>query len=130
MRHDPCTERKRVSRIVVEENKSKATFINDDNRWYCVVKVDGCLCKNEEAADWVVKKEGIGAVIVELKGRDVPHGVRQVWATAKFWRQHEPDCKRISGLVVSRQRPSYSASSQKLQIKFAREFNYPLRIVS
>jgi hypothetical protein len=102
MAADNCTERKRVSRIVVEENKSKATFLNKDRSWFQVTKVDGCLCKNQGAADWVVKKERVGAVVVELKGKDVPHAVRQVLATAKFWREHKPDCSRIAGLVVIR----------------------------
>jgi hypothetical protein len=130
MAADACTKRKRVSKIVVEEKKRKATFLNRDKSWFQVTKVDGCLCKNEAAADWVVKKERIGAVIVELKGRDVPHAVRQVMATAEFWRQHMSDCPKIAGLVVSQQRPSYSTSVQRFQTAFARAFKGRLRVVS
>lgn len=127
---DRCTIRRRVSKIVVEENKRKATFVNDDKAWFRVTQVDGCLCRNQEAADWVITKERVGSVIVELKGKDVPHGVRQVLATAAFWRHHHPDCSQIAGLVVSRQRPSYSTSVQRAQTAFARTFRGPLHVVS
>lgn len=126
---DKCTLRKRVSKIVVEENKRKATFMNDDKAWFRVTKVDGCLCCNQVAADWVITKERVGSVVVELKGRDVPHGVRQVLATAAFWRHHNPCCP-IAGLVISRQRPSYSTSVQRAQTAFARTFQGPLHVVS
>jgi hypothetical protein len=127
---DRCTVRKRVSRIVVEENKRKATFVNGDKAWFKVTRVDGCLCCNEEAADFVITKERVGSVVVELKGRDVPHGVSQVLATAAFWRRQNPDCPSIAGLVVSRQRPSYSTSVQRAQTAFARTFQGPLHVVS
>jgi hypothetical protein len=124
-----CTARKRVSKIVVEENKRKATFLNDDRSWFQITQVDGCLCRNEEAADWVIVKEKSGAVVIELKGRDVPHAVRQVLATAKFLRRRDPKNSAIAGLVVCRQRPSYSTSVQRFQTEFARAFRGPLHIV-
>jgi len=126
---DACTTRKRVTKIVVEENRRKATFINVERAWYEVTQVDGCLCHNEEAADFVVSKENVGAVVVELKGRDVPHAVQQVLATAAFWRKHRPDCRVLAGLIVCRARPSYSTSVQRAQAKFAKVFRGPLHIV-
>lgn len=125
-----CTEKKRVSRIVVEENRSKATFLNEERSWFWVTKVDGCLCHNQTAADYVIEKQACGVVVVELKGKDVPHGVAQVEATAKFWTARNPGVTRIAGLVVARQHPSHSTSIQRVQTSFARAFKGPLHIVS
>lgn len=125
-----CTTRKRVPRVVVEEKKSKATFLNDERAWFEITEVDGCLCRNEVAADFAVTKEQIGTVIIELKGSDVPHAVEQVLATAAYWRQHQPACPSMAGLVVSRQRPNYSTSVQRAQLRFARNFKGPLHVVS
>lgn len=98
--------------------------------WYEVTQVDGCLCKNETAADFVVKKSNVGDVVVELKGVDVPRGVLQVQATAKFWKALHPDIKKIAGLIVCRQRPKYSTSIQRLQRDFIKTFKGPLHVVS
>lgn len=125
-----CTNRKRVSRVLVGEKKSKAVFLNDKRDWFEITKVDGCLCKNSMAADFAVTKDQVGTVIVELKGSDVPHAVEQVLASATFWREHQPKCASLAGLVVSRQRPSYSTSVQRAQTKFARAHKGPLHVVS
>ncbi|WP_147250255.1 hypothetical protein [Bradyrhizobium sp. MOS003] len=125
-----CTEKMRVSKIVVGENRAKASFRNDERRWFWVTKVDGCLCHNETAADFVIEKQDQGVVVVELKGKDVPHGVEQVRATAKFWKDKNPETKRIAGLVVARQHPRHSTSIQRHVREFARTFRGPLHVVS
>ena len=125
-----CTRRKRVQKILIGENKSKAVFLNDERAWFEVTQVDGCLCKNELAADYAVTKGMVGTIIIELKGSDVPHAVEQVLASAAFWREHQPRCTSVAGLIVSRQRPSYSTSVQKAQRKFMKAFKGPLHVVS
>ncbi|MEZ2145936.1 hypothetical protein AAE026_27135 [Bradyrhizobium sp. DN5] len=112
------------------EKKSKAIFLNVERVWFEITKVDGCLCKHALAADFAVTKDQVGTVIVELKGSDVPHAVEQVLASAGFWREHQPNCASLAGLVVSRQRPRYSTSVQRAQTKFARSHKGPLHVVS
>lgn len=124
----PCTVKLKNSKVVVEQNKRKATFLNKERKSIFVTEVDGCLCRNEVAADFVVEKEGSGVIVVELKGRDVPHGVQQVEATAKYWVANR-GASKVAGLVVCRQRPSYSTSVQRCQVRFARAYRAPLHVV-
>lgn len=125
-----CTQKMRVSKVVVGEKKAKAAFCNDERKWFWVTQVDGCLCHNETAADFVIEKESAGIIVVELKGKDVPHGVEQVRATAKFWKEQNPETTRVAGLVVARQHPRHSTSIQRHVREFARAYRGPLHVVS
>jgi len=80
-----CIEATTDSRVKVSERGRKAIFLNPDNCNYSKVRVDGCVVKNAKAADWVVSKHAVGDIIVELKGRNVEHAVKQINATAALW---------------------------------------------
>jgi hypothetical protein len=130
MSYELCSVERTVSRVLVEECQRKATFLNHKNEKFVVTKVDGCLIKNAIAADYVVSRQGVGDVIVELKGRDVDHAVKQIEATARHWISESLGAGRMAGLVVCRQFPKASASVQKIQQRFTRAFGGPLHVVT
>jgi hypothetical protein len=128
---DECRVSISFKRIVVKDNGRKtATFLNEDEHTYFLTRVDGCVIKNELAADWLVTKPAVGEVIIEFKGRDVDHAVKQVHATAKYWQEHNLRIGSIAGLIVARQYPRNSTAVQRAQQAFARGFQGPLHVVT
>jgi hypothetical protein len=92
--------------------------------------IDGCVIKQALAADWMVTKLDEGDVIVELKGRNVEHGFKQVYATARYWRDNQLGGRQFAALIVCVQYPRVSTTIQKAKQAFAREFKGPLHVVS
>jgi hypothetical protein len=125
-----CQRKIFESRIKIEERRRKAIVLNCNRDQFVLTQVDGCVIKNRIAADWIVTKHDIGDVVVELKGKDVEHGVKQVYATAKYWTINELRVGAIAGLIVCNQYPRASTQVQRAKQAFAREFRGPLHVVS
>jgi hypothetical protein len=126
--HECVTETK-VSNITVSEEGKAATIVNKHRVPHRMVQVDGCVIRNRAlAADWVIERDDL-AVVVELKGRCVEHGAKQVIATSALWRK-EQRCTRICGLIVARQYPKASTSIQLKQQEYAKKFSGPLHVVT
>lgn len=123
-----CQSETKVSRVKVEENGKKAVFVNDKKEKFVRTAFDGCVVKNGIAADWVVSKKGVGDVIVELKGRDVERGTKQVHATAEWLTNNNARNGAIAGLVVCRQYPRESTIAQRAQLAFKNVFDGLLHV--
>lgn len=113
-----CQEFTTVSLVKVEEGNRKALFRNDQRQTIVKTKFDGCVEVEGPRADWVVSKAGVGDVVVELKGKDVDHAVKQIDATAKFWRRSGLSNGKIAGVVICRQYPRASTGVQRAQNNF------------
>lgn len=128
---DPeCTAVVTVTQVKVEEKNRKAVFLNQEHIAHTKIRMDGCVVRNATAADWVVTKEGVGTVIVELKGKDVEHGARQVTATAQYLKDQNYAMPKVAALIVASSYPKASPTIQKSQSKFFRQFKGPLHVVT
>lgn len=125
-----CTEELSDSYIKCEENGRKAIFENTERASYHRTKVDKCMVDNVLAADFMVTKVDVGDVIVELKGKDVKHGIEQALATAQLYKEHELRTKKIAALIVAKACPSYNSAVRKGKEQFARMFGGPLHVVT
>ena len=125
-----CVETTDVSEIKVEELGKKAIFLNKERLPHRRIKMDGCVKKNETAADFVVVKPDVGTVIIELKGKHVEHAAEQVNATARFLRGIDHQPAKLAGLIVASTYPKANGTVQKQQQKFYREFKGPLHVVT
>jgi hypothetical protein len=112
--------------IKVEDYGRKATFENPLRKKHFVYEVDGCMVDNETASDFVVAKVGFGDLIVELKGRDVDHAVKQIFATVQLWGHFGLRNGRLAALIVCSQYPRSSKSVRRAQQKFASAFKEKL----
>lgn len=131
MSFDPvCCEIVNHSYIKVEERGRKATFRNAENLSYRTVRFDGCICKHTLGADWIVERDRIGQIIVELKGRNVEHGFKQVVATANYLMHNNLRHGKLCALIVSSQSPRVSTIRQRFALRFAKEFRGRLHISS
>lgn len=127
---DHCKTITTDSRITVFERGKAATFINDGRDEMVKTKFDGCVPINGVAADWIVSKQHLGDVIIELKGKNVEHGAKQIHATAQYWRSEGHVCGKIAGLLVCTRYPRASTSIQKSQQAFQKLFSGPLHVVT
>ena len=105
-------------------------FVNLQRLPHLKVQVDGCILKNQLAADYVVSQGVIGDVIVELKGKDVEHAVKQVEATASHWQEQGYRVGRLAALIVSTQFPKANTQVRKAQENFAKKYKGPLHVVT
>jgi hypothetical protein len=125
-----CQESTAVSLVKVEEGNRKAVFRNSARENIVKTQFDGCVEVEGPRADWVISKAGLGDVVVELKGKDVDHAVKQVDATAKFWRKSNLSNGKIAGLIVCRQYPRASTGVQRAQDNFRSVHNGFLHVVT
>lgn len=125
-----CREITNVSKIKVEENQRKAVFLNDPRENYFRTKVDGCLVVHTLASDWVVSKPTVGDVVVELKGKDVNHAIKQIVSTLSYWKKEGLSNGKLAGLIVCTQYPKISTTVQKAQELIAKDYKAPLHVVT
>lgn len=79
MVEDRCVHRQSGSKVAVKDkNSGRAVFINPKRAEYRCVLIDGCVIKEGLRADWLVESESGKQVVVELKGSDVPHALKQI----------------------------------------------------
>jgi hypothetical protein len=81
MKSHQCVEKLSCQHVVVAEKGRKASFQNENGDIFFRVRVDGCLITEGKRADWIVTKNGVGSVIVELKGADLHHACDQILTT-------------------------------------------------
>jgi hypothetical protein len=79
-----CVEERSESNIKCADGSRFAVFSNKEQREFRKIRIDDCVVKEGLRADWVLER-GDEAVILELKGKDVEHAAKQVFATAQLW---------------------------------------------
>jgi hypothetical protein len=113
------------------EAKTKYEASNPDKKLVAVFKVDGCLIpekQGESKCDFLFlvfpKQENIktDAYLIELKGKDLPHALRQILQTYKTLEKQLLLCRVQVRIVISKFRfkgnivstPDYVALNRKL----------------
>lgn len=100
-------------------------FDNPGRKAICKVKIDGCLITdNSLRCDYLFKVcEDKTYFLVELKGGDVSHAVRQIESTfLQLNRKLKESSERFNGRIVSSRVPAATESSfRKLQEKVWKE---------
>ena len=126
----PYTEVTKVSKIRLDDKGSPryATFLNPDKLNHVTRRMDGGLVKNKTAADWMISKEGVGDIVLELKGCDVEKALEQINATAGYARDQEFLQGKIAGLVLCTQHPGISTKIQRAMLQFAKTFKGPVHV--
>ena len=69
-------------------------------------------------ADRIVSKPGVVDVVVELKGKDIDHALKQILATCVRWKEAQRFSKQIGGLVVFSRSPERSAAIEDVKKRF------------
>jgi hypothetical protein len=124
-----CEEYKSDVRFVLQENKSKITFLNPNQSPILLIRVDDCVIKNSETlrCDYAIIPCDEVEIYVELKGSDIAHAVKQIESTIKLLSDNPQKVKKLC-FVVSTRVPKQSTSVQQLQSQFKKKFNASFRI--
>lgn len=124
-----CEEYKSDARLVLQENKSKITFLNPNQDQVLIIRVDGCVIKDNEIlrCDYAIVPCDEVEIYVELKGSDISHAVKQIESTIRLLSDNPQKIKKLC-FVVSTRVPKQSTSVQQLQSQFKKKFNASFRI--
>lgn len=126
--HPDCAHYKIDKEIVLKENRSKITFLNPHQEQILVVRIDGCMVKDERLrCDYgLVPWEGV-EIYVELKGSDIDHAIKQLESSINILSESPQKTPKLC-FIVSTRVPRQTTTAQKLQIYFKRKFNAQFRI--
>jgi len=125
-----CTEKVSHTKIKVEENQRKATFLNPDSKEFKITLVDGCVIpRGETAADYLIVKESVASVFIELKGTDVSHACDQLFATVEDMRIKNLIKGKIGFLVICSRYPRFDSYVARAKTKAARKYKAGFHVV-
>ena len=130
MKSIPESEKHRSdTKIVLQENKSKITFLNPNQDEILIIKVDGCVISDNETlrCDYALIPSDAVEIYVELKGSDIAQAVKQIESTMKLLSENPQKIKKLC-FVVSTRVPKQATSIQQLQSQFKKKFNASFRI--
>lgn len=124
-----CEQYTSDSKIVLQENKSKITFLNPNQHQILKIKVDGCAIKDNETlrCDYALVPTSEVEIYVELKGSDIAHAIEQIESTIHLLSYNVNKIKKIC-FVVSTRVPKQATSIQQIQSRFKKKFNASFRI--
>lgn len=124
-----CEEHRSDTKIVLQENKSKITFLNPNQDKILIIKVDGCVISDNETlrCDYALIPSDAVEIYVELKGSDIAQAVKQIESTIKLLSENPQKIKKLC-FVVSTRVPKQTTSIQQLQSQFKKKFNASFRI--
>lgn len=124
-----CEKYRCDKKIVLQENKSKITFLNPNQDQILTIQVDGCVISDNETlrCDYALMPSDEIEIYVELKGSDIVHAVEQLESTIRLLSDNPKKIKKLC-FVVSTRVPKQTPSIQQLQIQFKNKFNASFRV--
>ena len=100
-----CISTNMKPNIVLKEGGRSARFLNQSRKTYEVGKVDGCLITDPVPKCDGFVRDSKNIFLVELKGKDVPHAVKQIVNTAKLLKG-ELEEREIVPVIVATKCPA------------------------
>lgn len=124
-----CENFKTDSKIVLQENKSKIIFLNADRNKIRIIKIDGCVIKDNNTlrCDYGIEPCDEVEIYVELKESDIKHAVRQIESTISLLSNNPQKIRKLC-FIVSTRVPRQTTSIQQLKIQFKKKFNASFQI--
>lgn len=130
-----CSIRTRARRILLQDPASKsvsATILNIDGERYDKVTYDNCVVCNQLAADLLLLRRSTGDVlIVELKGGNVEHAIKQVTSTHVFVSSRENQetfGKGDRGALIMCSQYPHGTHAQVLRSKFLARYGIVIHV--
>ncbi|NEN99457.1 MAG: hypothetical protein F6K50_29435 [Moorea sp. SIO3I7] len=124
-----CEEFKDDNEIVLKEKKSKITFENPNRDKILKIKVDGCAIRDNETlrCDYALVPNEEVEIYVELKGRDIPHAVKQIESTINLLSDNPQKIDKRCFVVFTRfGLPKGRTNIQIIKSKFNKKYNATL----
>ena len=118
-----CNKVKKDKIVSVNENKRVFRIKNSSFFDINIVTVDDCYITKGLKCDYlfeIINKEVIKVLYVELKGKNIEHGIKQLEATINYCKVEHKNIPKECYIIASRV-PKSSTSSQKLKKEFKRK---------
>jgi hypothetical protein len=128
-----CTEVTKVTRVKVGEKGRHAVFLNPEKREYLKIRIDGCIIVNQTACDYLVARDDVVGVLIELKGTDLPRALKQIEETLEYLKNKKVKYSRMAALIVCRspsRHPSFTPKIQLFKNRLMSQHRMPLHIVT
>ncbi|MDX2253902.1 MAG: hypothetical protein NW214_00145 [Pseudanabaenaceae cyanobacterium bins.39] len=127
-----CEEQKNDKKIVLQESKSKITFLNPNQDKVLVIEIDGCVITDDNIlrCDYAIvpcDEVEIYEIYIELKGSGILHAVKQIESTINLLSDNPKKIRKLC-FIVSTRVPKQTTSVQQLQSQFKKKFNAGFRI--
>ncbi len=117
-RFGKCETVLRDTKIPVEENGKKLTFVNPAQLAVRKIKVDDCAIRTGLRCDWLIIEPNSVEHYVELKGGDVEHAVKQIVATIREISVDSKNQKKHAHIVSAH----VPALATRMQARWKRDF--------
>lgn len=115
-------------RITVSENGKTFTLLNPRKSLINVIRVDGCVIKNNIACDWLFVPENHALeYFIELKGSDVGRALEQLRSTIEMLSLEKRKLPKKC-FVISARCPLVSTEVQIYASRFKKNYNADLLI--
>jgi hypothetical protein len=122
-----CVTLSNNSHVKISEKGSSLIFENSKRQQLKITRLDGCVVEGKISADYFVQSRNHGECVVELKGCDVEHGVKQIAASIDYLLHSGLCAKSGNSYLVSSRYPRHDTivanAKRKLMAK-----GWPLRI--
>ena len=126
---ESCCSLIKASHVKVSDPRSStAVFLNTERSEYRLIRFDGCTVKGTVACDWIVEKQNVGRIAVELKGSDVDHAALQIESALRYMRENGMTELSVAGLIICSRYPSIDTKVQRLKQRLARDYRAPLKV--
>jgi hypothetical protein len=124
-----CCSSTQASNVKVSDIKStSAVFLNPDKAQFRLIRFDGCTVKGQVACDWIVEKQDVGRIALELKGSDVDHAALQIESALRYLKECGMTDLRVAGLIICTRYPSIDTKVQRLKQRLAKSYRAPLKV--
>ncbi|MDJ0735059.1 MAG: hypothetical protein QNJ47_13505 [Nostocaceae cyanobacterium] len=128
---EKCSEKINHKNILVKEKKSsQITFSNPQLIEVTKIQVDDSLDIQGLKCDWLLivnPPQFYIEIYIELKGKDVEHGLKQIKNTIKILSQNPTKCRKYCYIITTRC-PLSSPEIQNLKKKFLKTYNAVLKV--
>lgn len=128
-----CVKVTKVTKVKVGEKGKQAVFLNPAKHEFSVVRIDGCIIVNNTACDYLISRENLIGVLIELKGTDLPHALKQIELTLEYFKKKKVGWQKMAALIVCRapsRHPSFTTKIQQCKNRLIARYRIPLHIVT
>jgi hypothetical protein len=124
-----CETKVKDSIIKISEKRSRhATILNKEKSEFRKIAYDGCCKINETACDWIVVKQDVGTLAIELKGSDIDHACDQIIKTFNDIKSDKTLPEKLAALIVCTRVPRVDTKLQRAKLKLAMNYKAPLTV--
>lgn len=125
---DECKQVRKCKLVPLRDISCRSEFriSNPHRKKLQIIRIDDCEIKEGRRCDYLVL-EGSRAHLIELKGRNLEHGISQIEASMKHYKARLSS-KLVTSYIVCSSFPKAITKKQVLQKRFKKQFGTLLKI--